>query len=145
MNLPALNNDQVHAVAAHLAVAEAIMRTRLPADVKPEARRYRLRLDGKLAQVISRRTGDWQVADATRPLADDTDLLVLVDFIPETPEFYVIPADWFCQDVERRFAAFKQRVSVRPRNPDSKHHNVRTADVTQWRGRWDVITGGGTV
>lgn len=43
VNLPALNNDQVHAVAAHLAVAEAIMRTRLPADVKPEARRYRLR------------------------------------------------------------------------------------------------------
>ncbi|WP_410646552.1 hypothetical protein [Amycolatopsis sp. cmx-4-54] len=144
MNLSTLNNDQVHAVAAHLAVAEAIVRTRRPAEVISEARRYRLRLDGKLAQVTARRTGEWQVSDATRPLLDDTQVLVLVDFIPEQPEFYVIPAERFRADVERRYAAFMNRVGTRPRNPDSKHHSVHTADVEQWRGRWAVIAGEGT-
>ncbi|RSN60695.1 hypothetical protein DMH01_15550 [Amycolatopsis sp. WAC 04182] len=144
MDLSTLNNDQVHAVAAHLAVAEAIVRTRRPAEVISEARRYRLRLDGKLAQVTARRTGEWQVSDATRPLLDDTEVLVLVDFIPELPEFYVMPAEWFRADVEQRYAAFMNRVGSRPRNPDSKHHSVRTADVEQWRGRWAVIAGEAT-
>ncbi|MEC3979047.1 hypothetical protein [Amycolatopsis sp. H20-H5] len=105
MDLSALKNDQVHAVAAHLVVAEAITRTRRPADVKREERRYRLRLNGKLAQVISRRTGEWQITDATRPLLHDTELLVLVDFIPTAPEFYVAPADWFLVDVKQRTTA----------------------------------------
>lgn len=139
MNLAELNNDQVHAVAAHLAVAEAIVQTRVPVDVKPEERRYRLRVGGKLAQVISHRTGDWQITDATRPLLPDPELLVLVDFIPDTPEFYVVPAAWFCEEVAQRYAAFLERVGTRPRNPASKHHNVHTADVVQWRGRWDVV------
>jgi hypothetical protein len=42
VDLSALNNDQVHAVAAHLAVSEAIIQTTLPAEVKREERRYRL-------------------------------------------------------------------------------------------------------
>ncbi|MFK0244595.1 hypothetical protein ACIQUM_07840 [Amycolatopsis azurea] len=141
MDLSTLNNDQVHAVAAHLAVAEAIVRTRCPAEVKPEARRYRLSLNGKLAQVTARRTGEWQVTDGTRPLLDNTEVLVLVDFIPELPEFYVIPADWFRADVEQRYAAFMARVGTRPRNPDSKHHSVHTSDVERWRGSWAAVVG----
>lgn len=141
VDLSALNNDQVHAVAAHLAVAEAIIQTKLPAEVKREERRYRLQVGGRLVQVTARRTGEWQVTDATRPLASDTDILILVDFIPDAPEFYPIPADWFRRDVAERYAAFMQRVGIRPRNPDSKHHGVHTADVAQWHDRWDVLMG----
>ena len=142
MDLSSLNNDQVHAVAAHLAAAEAIIQTRLPAEVQREERRYRLRVNSRLAQVTARRTGEWQVTDATRPLATDTDVLILVDFISEVPEFYPIPADWFRRDVAERYAAFLRRVGTRPRNPNSKHHGVHTADVAQWRNRWDVLSDG---
>lgn len=148
MNLSDLSNDQVHAVAAHLAVAEAVIQTRLAAEIVPEERRYRLRLagkwaggqqtGGKLAQVFSRRSGDWQLTDARHPLADDTELVVLVDFIPDAPKFYVIPADWFREDVKQRHDAFLANVADRRRNPDSHHHNVRTPDVEQWHGRWEA-------
>jgi hypothetical protein len=139
MELSALSTDQLHAVAAHLALAEVIIQTQLPAEVKPEERRYRLRVDGKLVQVISRRTGDWQVTDVHHPLLPDTDAVILADFIPASPEFYVVPADPFRQGVTERHAEFMARVRQRPKNPDSRHHRVRTIDVAQWLGCWDVL------
>jgi hypothetical protein len=139
VTLSALNNDQVHAVAAHLVVAEAIIKTRLPADVVPEERRYRVRIGGRLAQVASRRTGDWQIGDVNRPLAPGTELMILVDFAPELPEFYPIPGDWFVQDIRKRYDTYLQRVVERPRNPDSKHYRVLTSHVAQWWGKWDAL------
>lgn len=41
MGLRELNNDQVHAVAAHLTVAEAIVQTGLPVELVVEERRSR--------------------------------------------------------------------------------------------------------
>jgi hypothetical protein len=58
VNLAILKTDQVNAVAAHLAAAEAIIQTQLLAEATPEAGRYQLRIAGKLKQVISRRAGD---------------------------------------------------------------------------------------
>jgi hypothetical protein len=139
VDLTSLNNDQVHAVAAHLAVAEAIRRARVPADIKAEDRRYRLRVNGKLTQVFSRRQGDWQITDGRHPLAPDTELVVLVDFVPRDPEFYVMTADWFTQDVTGRHAAFLADPNTKRRNPDSHHHNIRTDHVRDRRGSWDVV------
>ncbi len=56
----------------------------------PGKRRYRLRVDGKLAQVVSRRSGDWQVTDVNRPLLPDTDVVIFVDFVPGATEFYLV-------------------------------------------------------
>jgi len=46
-------------VAAFTTAAEAVIQTKRPVEVKPEERRYRLMVDGKLVQVISRRSRDW--------------------------------------------------------------------------------------
>lgn len=137
MSLAKLNNDQVHAVAAFTSAAEAVIQTRRPVEVKPEERRYRLVVDGKLVQVFSRRSGDWQLTDATQPLVPDTDAVVFVDFSVELTQFYPVPAAWFREDVAKRYAAHLDRVGTRPRNPDSRHHAVHTEHVAQWRGRWE--------
>ena len=137
VSLAKLNNDQVHAVAAFTSAAEAVIQTRRPVEVKPEERRYRLVVDGKLVQVFSRRSGDWQLTDATQPLVPDTDAVVFVDFSVEPTQFYPVPAAWFREDVAKRYAAHLARVGTRPRNPDSRHHAVHTEHVVQWRGRWE--------
>ena len=137
MSLAKLNNDQVHAVAAFTSAAEAVIQTRRPVEVKPEERRYRLVVDGKLVQVFTRRSGDWQLTDATQPLVPDTDAVVFVDFSVEPTQFYPVPAAWFREDVAKRYAAHLARVGTRPRNPDSRHHAVHTEHVAQWRGRWE--------
>ena len=137
MSLAKLNNDQVHAVAAFTSAAEAVIQTRRPVEVKPEERRYRLVVDGKLVQVFSRRSGDWQLTDATQPLVPETDAVVFVDFSVEPTQFYPVPAAWFREDVAKRYAAHLARVGTRPRNPDSRHHAVHTEHVAQWRGRWE--------
>lgn len=139
MSLAELNNDQVHAVAAFTTAAEAVIRTRRPVEVKSEERRYRLVVDGKLVQVLSRRSGGWQLADVTQPLAPGTDVVVFVDFAVVPTQFYPVPAAWFRKDVADRYAAHLDRVVTRPRNPNSPHHAVLTEHVAQWRGRWDVL------
>lgn len=94
--------------------------------------------DGRQVRAgFSRRKGDWQLTDARHPLADDTDLVVLVDFIPDVPESYVIPADWFRADVKQAHETFLANVGDQRRNPASHHHDVRTSHVQQWRG-WDA-------
>ena len=116
---------------------DAVRWARRPVEVKPEERRYRLVVDGKLVQVFSRRSGDWQLTDATQPLVPDTDAVVFVDFSVEPTQFYPVPAAWFREDVAKRYAAHLARVGTRPRNPDSRHHAVHTEHVAQWRGRWE--------
>lgn len=107
--------------------------------MKTEERRYRLVVDGKLVQVFSRRRGDWQLTDATRPLSPDTDAVVFVDFSIVPTDFYPVLADWFRRDVADRYAAHLEQVGTRPRNPNSRHYAVRTKHVAPWRGRWDVL------
>lgn len=141
LSLIELSNDQIHAVAAHLVVAEAIIQTRLPVDAWPEGRRYRVRV-GRSAmpvQVFSRRSGDWQL-DIKNPLAPDTQAVVLVDFSEAPTGFYIVPADQLRDDVRTRYEEYVGRSGgSRPKNPDSRHHALRTSHVTQWYGRWDVL------
>jgi hypothetical protein len=47
------STEQVHAVTTFTTAAEAVIQTRRPVEVKPEERRYRLVVGGKLMQVFS--------------------------------------------------------------------------------------------
>lgn len=140
MSLSSLNNDQVHAVAVHLASAEAIIHTALAVDMRSEGRRYRIRVgrDAAPVQVFSRRSGDWQL-DAQHPLASDTEAVVFVDFAVSPPEFYVVPAKEVRDDVRKRYEDFLERVGTRPNNPDSRHYAVRTSHVARWHSQWKVL------
>jgi hypothetical protein len=141
LSLNELSNDQIHAVATHLVVAEVIVQTRLPVDVQPEGRRYRVRVgrSAALVQVFSRRSGDWQL-DIKNPLAPDTQAAVFVDFARSPAEFYIVPADELRDDVRMRYEEYVGRSGGgRPKNSGSRHHAVRTSHVTQWYGRWDVL------
>ncbi|MDX8141604.1 hypothetical protein SK854_05735 [Lentzea sp. BCCO 10_0061] len=64
MSLSKLNNDRLHVYAAYCAAAEAVLKRRLPVHVVDEGRRYRLNVYGKLVQVFSKRSTEWQLADA---------------------------------------------------------------------------------
>ncbi len=140
MDLSELNNDQVHAVAVHLASAEAIIHTQLAVDMRSEGRRYRIRVgrDATPVQVFSRRSGDWQL-DAEQPLVSDTEAVVFVDFASSPPEFYVVPATEVRDDVRKRYEEFLERVGTRPNNPASRHYALRTSHIARWRSQWGVL------
>lgn len=140
MNLSGLSNDQVHAVAVHLASAEAIIHTRLAVDMRSEGRRYRIRVgrDATPVQVFSRRSGDWQL-DAKQPLVADTEAVVFVDFASSQPEFYVVPAAEVRDDVRKRYEAFLERVGTRPNNPTSRHYALLLSHIARWHSHWQVL------
>ncbi|SFR05186.1 hypothetical protein SAMN04488564_102714 [Lentzea waywayandensis] len=140
-SLTKLSNDQVHAYAVYCAAAEAIRKTMLPVEVRSEPRRYRLKVGGRLVQVFGKRSDEWQLSDALKPLAPDTDAVVFVDLEGEHPEFYPVPADWFRHDVERRYTEYLARVGTRPKNPDSRHYAVPPSHVVRWWDKWDVFSG----
>lgn len=140
MSLAVLNNDQVHHMSCLLAGAEAILQLRQHVEVCADGRRYRLFLNDKKIQVLSRRTRDWQPR-ASEPLASDTFAVVLVDLATSPTTFYPIPGSWFREDIARRYAEYLKLHGGRPRNPDSDHFAVKTHMVEQWRDRWDVLTG----
>lgn len=140
MSLSTLNNDQRHAVAVHLASAEAIIQTARAIDMRSEGRRYRLRVsrDAAPVQVFSRRRGDWQLG-AEQPLASDTEAVVFVDLADSPTEFYVVPAEQVRDDVRKRYDEYLERVGTRPNNPDSRHYAVRTSHVARWHSGWNVL------
>ncbi len=116
MNLAKLTTDQVHEVGVFTTAAEAVIQTRRPVEVKPEERRYRLVVDGKLVQVISsRQRGEWWLPDATppRPGVLPAVVFVFVDFSGERTQFYPIPAN-----------------KIRP-------GKVSREDVKDWHDRWE--------
>ncbi len=43
-------------------------------------------------QVAARRTGDWQLSNVDRPVADRVVAVVFVDLTGDEPGFYVVPA-----------------------------------------------------
>ena len=139
MKLEHLNNDQVHQVACLWAAAEGVVQG-LRVELKPEARRYRLDVNGKLSQVLSKRTAVWQVTNWSRPLEDDTHAVILVDLQGDQPDFFVVPADWFGEDIRQHHEAFlSEHGGTRPRSPDSAHHKVEMPRVTEWHAKWDVL------
>ncbi|ROP37435.1 hypothetical protein [Saccharothrix texasensis] len=135
------NNDQVHAYAVYRAAAEAMAQTGVTVEVKSEPGRYRLKVASRLVQVISRRSGDWQIKDAYKPLAPDTDVVIFVDLEGEEPTYYPVPGDWFRHDLAKRYAAYMAKVGERRQNPDTHHYAVKDSYVVRWESRWDVLTG----
>ncbi|GAB3420134.1 hypothetical protein GCM10027569_48030 [Flindersiella endophytica] len=106
-----------------------------------EGRRYRLRVNGRLVQVMSQRAGDWQVTDFKRPFADDTTAVILVDLGNDVPDFYVAAADWLSADIERRHNVWLDTKPnrQRPRTPASTHFAIRHDYVRHCRQRWDLL------
>jgi hypothetical protein len=140
MTLAKLSNDQVHYVACLLAAAEGTSRLREIVHVRDHGRRYRLELDSRRVQVFSCRSVGWQLR-ASRPLADDTFAVVLVDLSQNPPNFYPVPGEWLKADVASRYSAYLEQHGGRPRSPDSDHYGLKTYMVERWRDRWDVLTG----
>jgi hypothetical protein len=115
VSLANLNNDQLHVYAAYCAAAEAVLKTRLPVHVVDEGRRYRLNVHRKLVQVFSKRSTEWQLADALSPLLSNTVAVVFVDFAGKEPQYYVMPGHWLKADVARRYRAeLARRARVLP-------------------------------
>jgi hypothetical protein len=136
-----LNNDQVHQVGTYIAATEAVLQGHR-VEVVPEERRYRLRVNGKLVQVFTRRAGDWQ-PNGMQPVADDTEGVIFLDLAADEPEFYVAAGDWLRDDVAKHYGDYvAAHGGTRRDNPESRHHKVTTKRVAQWRDRWDVLGGG---
>ncbi|KJK35948.1 hypothetical protein UK23_42530 [Lentzea aerocolonigenes] len=143
MSLAKLNNDQLHAYAAYCAAAEAVLRTRLSVRVVDEGRRYRLNVYGKLVQVFSKRSTEWQLTGAPSPLVSNTVAVVFVDFAGKEPEFYVVPARTLKEDVDRRYQADLVRKGERAPIMGSHHYLVKPEHLEQWQGKWSVLGGKG--
>jgi hypothetical protein len=143
VSLAKLNNDQLHAYAAHCAAAEAVLRTRLSVRVVDEGRRYRLKVHGKLVQVFSKRSTEWQLTGAPSPLVSSTVAVVLVDFAAKEPQYYVVPAQTLKEDVDRRYQADLARKGERAPIVGSRHYLVKPEHLEQWLGEWSVLGGKG--
>lgn len=139
MKFKDLNNDQVHQAGIYITAAEAVLQE-CKVEVIAEDRRFRLRLNGKLVQVFTRRSGDWQ-PNALQPIADDTDGVVFLDLAADVPQFYVTSGEWLRDDVEKHHGDYlATHGGIRRDSPASHHHKVTTERVAAWQDRWDVLT-----
>jgi len=71
---------------------------------------------------------------------DEAMFWVLVDLIPEQPEFYVVPNSWMESALHDEYQAYLNRHGGRrPVNPTSKHIGFSTGLIEAWRDRWDLL------
>jgi hypothetical protein len=141
MELGHLNNHQVHDFARFQAAAAALVNG--CGAVEVTGRQTRLTVDGKTAQVNSRRQpgSPWQF-NADRPVVDDAVAVIFVDLTGNAPDFYIAPGQWVRDDVKQHHAAWlESKGGTRPRNPDSPHTAVELGRIQQWHQRWDVLAG----
>lgn len=103
MNLNNLNMHQVHQVARFHAAAAAATQGHRVEIVDP---RTRLKIDGRIVQVLSRRqlAAPWQ-SNASRPTVEDAQAVIFVDLTGDMPDFYVAPASWVQEDVRNHHQA----------------------------------------
>jgi hypothetical protein len=95
-------------------------------------------------QVKTRTSGTWHSntgrAQARTPTEDELTFWMLVDLIPQRPEFYVVPNWWIENQMYLDYQAFLARNSgTRPVNPKSTHIGIRTDLVAEWKDRWDIL------
>lgn len=115
VSLARLSNGQLHAYAAYCAAAEAVLKTRLSVRVVDQDRRCRLNVYGKLVQMFSKRSTEWQLTGAPSPLVSNAVAVVFVDFAGKEPRYYVVPAQTLKEDVDRRYKAdLAAKADVRP-------------------------------
>lgn len=139
LDLSGLSTHQVHDFARFHAAAAALASGCHHVEVSGP--RTRLTVDGRTAQVSSRRQpgSPWQVS-AARPVVDDAVAVIFVDLVGDAPDFYVAPAQWVREDVKRHFATWlESKGGVRPRNPASDHAAIELDRIRQWHRRWDVL------
>ena len=141
MDIKKLNNDQLHAYGVYSVAAETVLRTRRPVNVVNEGRRYRLNVYGKLVQVFTKRSTEWQLTDALSPLAPNTAAVVFLDFAGGPPRYYVVQASWLKDDVKQRYRAELERKGERAPIFLSRHYLVQPGHLEQWLDKWDVLGG----
>jgi hypothetical protein len=136
------NNDVKQAYALYLAAAEAVAQGH-QVRVCTGGNRYWLDVNGHMVQVRSSGSGSWQFGNWDNPLAEKTEFVVFADFSAaqdDRPAYYLVPADWFRQDVERdKHAYLAAHQGHRAVNDNSRHHQVRLERIEQWQNRWDLL------
>lgn len=76
-------------------------------------------------------------------VCDDAVAVILVDLTGDYPDFYIAPAQWVRDEVQRRYDGWLAiKGGRRPRNPASDHVTLELDDaVQQWHRHWDVLSG----
>ena len=87
-------------------------------------------------QVAARRTGDWQLSNVDRPVADRIVAVVFVDLTGDEPGFYVVPAGWLREYVKQHYAESHPAGKARPVNPQSRHSTVQLERIKRWDREW---------
>jgi DNA-binding transcriptional regulator YhcF (GntR family) len=142
MDLGRLGNRQVHDFARFHAAAAALAQG--CRAVRIEGPSTRIVVDDRTIQISARRLhrSPWQVS-ASRPVVEDAYAMIFVDLTGPTSDFYIAPAQWVREDVQKRFASWLESVGgERPRNPDSDHATVELKHIREWHQRWDLLTAG---
>lgn len=65
---------------------------------------------------------------------------VMVDLMPESPAYYVIPEWWIQNDIHDTHARYlAHHGGSRPKSADSTHHSIEIRRIEQWQGRWELL------
>ena len=139
LDLRRLGNRQVHDFARFSAAAAALANGYR--DVHLAGPTTRLIADDRIAQVNSRRLpgSPWQF-NINRIVVDDAAAVIFVDLTGDHPDFYVAPAQWVREEVQRGYDQWlKSKGGTRPRNPASNHATLELDQISHWHRRWDVL------
>lgn len=139
IDLRRLGSRQVHDYARFSAAAAALANGYR--DVHVAGPSTRLIIDDRIAQVNSRRQpgSPWQFS-INRVVIDDAVAVIFVDLTGDHPEFYIAPAQWVRDEVERHYRKWlESKGGTRPRNPASDHATLKLDQISQWHRRWDVL------
>lgn len=76
------------------------------------------------------------------PKSDESKFWVFVDLGGSggNPRYWIVPDCWMKNDFyEAHQKYLSKHGGVRPGNPDSTHHSIEDARLSQWQGRWDIL------
>lgn len=141
LDLRRLGNRQVHDFARFSAAAAALANGYR--DVQVVGPTTRLMADDRMAQVNSRRLpgSPWQFS-INRIVVDDAAAVIFVDLTGDHPDFYIAPAQWVRDEVQRRYDRWLEtKGGTRPRNPASDHATLELDQISRWHRRWGVLAG----
>jgi hypothetical protein len=79
----------------------------------------------------------------TSPKADEVNFWAFVDLgnLGEHPRFWIVPDWWIKNDIYSAHQAYLQKHGgYRASNPDSTHHAIDEKRLTEWQGRWEILS-----
>lgn len=131
-----MNNILKHQLAI-ATVLEQLARREI--YVWPQAGPNKVRLHTKDARrrirVTGRFAGTWQLQNWPDEIADDSyDTVIFADFTEPVPLLFIVPGDWYREDVQRHAAANEEA------GRGSRHQDIKRERILQWLYRWDVLT-----